>query len=196
MASSTEATQSAQPERPGTQDGVSQEFTIIAKIKPGHADALREEITGYRTPAATEARRAAFEEIGTLHFGRQVIFDNGMKFLFATEFDGTWDAYIDDFAALPMEEGLDRVFSHLEGFPSIKNPSVKEWLTANQESALYFFSSYPGLTVRQIWKDQRVNEAFQAVLDAPKFREVLDNPASAELRATPAFQKLLDKAAG
>jgi hypothetical protein len=196
MTASTEATQSAQPERPGTTDGVSQEFTIIAKIKPGHADALREEITGYRTPAATAARRAAFEEIGTLHFGRQVIFDNGTQFLFATEFDGTWDAYIDDFAALPMAEGLDRVFSHLEGFPGIKNPSVKEWLTANQESALYFFSSYPGLTVRQIWKDQRVNEAFQAVLDAPEFRALLDNPASAALRATPAFQKLLDEAAG
>jgi hypothetical protein len=131
-----------------------------------------------------------------LHFGRQVIFDNGARFLFATEFDGTWDAYIDDFAALPMAEGLDRVFSHLEGFPGIKNPSVKEWLTANQESALYFFSSYPDLTVRQIWKDQEVNEAFQEVLDTPEFRELLDNPAAAALVAAPAFQKLLDKAAG
>jgi hypothetical protein len=196
MASPTEAAQSAQPARPGTKDGVSQEFTIIAKIKPGHADALREEITGYRTPAATEARRAAFEEIGTLHFGRQVIFDNGTRFLFATEFDGTWDAYIDDFAALPMAEGLDRVFSHLEGFPGIKNPSVKEWLTVNQESALYFFSSYPGLTVKQIWKDQEVNEAFQEVLDTPEFRAALDNPANSALVASPAFKKLLDKAAG
>ena len=50
--------------------------------------------------------------------------------------------------------------------------------------------------MQQIWKDQRVNEAFQAVLDTPEFRAALDNPANAALLATPAFQKLLDVAAG
>jgi hypothetical protein len=34
------------------------------------------------------------------------------------------------------------------------------------------------------------------VLDTPEFRELLDNPATKALRATPAFQKLLDEAAG
>jgi hypothetical protein len=62
--------------------------------------------------------------------------------------------------------------------------------------AMTFISAYPDLTTKQILKDQRVNEAFQAVLDSPEFREILDNPASAALRATPAFQKLLDEAAG
>jgi hypothetical protein len=196
MTASTEATHAAQPERPGKSDGVCSEFTIIANIKQGHADALREEITGYQSAEATAARRAAFKAIATLHDGRQVIFDNGRRFLFATVFDGSWDNYIDDFGALSLAEGLDRVFSHCEGYPGIKDPSVKDWLSANQESALYFFSSYPDLTVKQIWKDQRVNEAFQEVLDTPEFRELLDNPATAAVRATPAFQKLLDEAAG
>ncbi|MCW2722281.1 MAG: hypothetical protein JWR81_6103, partial [Pseudonocardia sp.] len=52
------------------------------------------------------------------------------------------------------------------------------------------------LTVKQIWKDQRVNEAFQAVLDAPEFRAALEDPANAALVGTPAFQKLLDEASG
>jgi hypothetical protein len=34
------------------------------------------------------------------------------------------------------------------------------------------------------------------VLDTPEFQAALDNPANAALRATPAFQKLLDEAAG
>jgi hypothetical protein len=197
MTETTEAAQSAQPERPGKRDGVCGEFTIIANIKPGHADALREEIAGYQTGSGSpEARRAAFEQVGTLHDGRQIIFDNGARFLFATVYDGSWDAYIDDFAALPLAEGLDRIFSHCEGFPGIKDPSVKDWLNANQVSALYFFSGYPDLTVKQIWKDQEVNEAFQEVLDTPEFREALDNPANSALVASPAFQRLLDKAAG
>jgi hypothetical protein len=198
MASATEATQSAQPERPGTRDGVANEFLILADLKPGHADALREEITGYQTAEATAARRAAFQEIATLHDARHVILDDGTRFLFASVFDGSWDAYIDDFGSLSLAEGLDRIFSHCEGFPGIKDPSVKEWLVAHQVPALFFFSGYPDLTVKQIWKDQEVNEAFQEVLDTPEFREVLDldHPATAALRATPAFQRLLDKAAG
>ena len=116
--------------------------------------------------------------------------------MFASVFDGSWDTYIDDFATTVVGENFGKLFAHTEGFPGIKDPNVKEWFVAHQEPALDFVSSYPDLTTKQIWKDQRVNEAFQAVLDAPEFRALLDNPASAELRATPAFQKLLDEAAG
>jgi hypothetical protein len=175
---------------------VANEFLILANVKPGHADALREEITGYQTAEATAARRAAFQEIATLHDARHVILDDGTRFLFASVFDGSWDAYIDDFGALSLAEGLDRIFFHCEGFPGIKDPGVKEWLVAHQVPALFFFSGYPDLTVKQIWKDQEVNEAFQDVLDSPEFREALDNPANSALVASPAFRKLLDKAAG
>jgi hypothetical protein len=75
------------------------------------------------------------------------------------------------------------------------DPGVKDWFVAHQ-AALIFLSSYPDLTVKQIWKDQRVNEAFQAVLDTPEFRAALEDPASAALVATPAFQELLDEASG
>lgn len=39
-----------------------------------------------------------------------------------------------------------------------------------------------------------MDEAFQDVLDTDEFRAALDNPANAELVATPAFQKLLAEA--
>lgn len=39
-----------------------------------------------------------------------------------------------------------------------------------------------------------MDDAFQEVLDTPEFRSALDNPANAELVATPAFQKLLEEA--
>ena len=73
---------------------------------------------------------------------------------------------------------------------------IQDWFVAHQEPALNFTPSYPDLTVKQIWKDQEVNEAFQEVLDTPEFRAALDDPANKELLATPAFQKLLDKATG
>ncbi|HTF51199.1 MAG TPA: hypothetical protein VK735_27475 [Pseudonocardia sp.] len=195
MAKATEATQPAQPERPGMTDGNSSEFTVFCKIKPDHADALREVLAAITMNAPAQAK-AAMRQIGTLHDARHVIFDNDTRLMFASRFDGTWDTYIDDFAATVVGSNFDKVFGHTEGFPGIKDPNVKDWFVSQQAPALVFATSYPDLTVQQIWKDQRVNEAFQEVLDSPEFREALDNPATKALRGTPAFQTLLDEAAG
>jgi hypothetical protein len=190
----TDTTQTAQPERPGLTDGVCGEFTVMNTIKPGQADALRELLASIMTGAS--GNRDAIREIGTLHTARHVIFDNDTRYLFASVFDGSWDTYIDDFAATAVGANFEKVWSHTEGFPGITDPNIKEWFVAHQAPASAFASAYPDLTVKQIWKDQRVNEAFQEVLDTPEFREALDNPALAALRATPAFQKLLNEASG
>jgi hypothetical protein len=194
MAVKTEANQSAQPQRPGSKDGVASEFTVLCKIKPGQAEALREQIT--RNLTEGDARvRGALQEIGTLHDARYAMVDNDTVLLFASVFDGSWDTYIDDFGTTAIGGNFDIIFSHCEEFPGIKDPGVKDWFVARQAPALGFVSSYPDLTTKQIWKDQRVNEAFQAVLDTPEFRAMLDDPANAARVATPAFQKLLDEAA-
>jgi hypothetical protein len=192
MATPTEATQSAQPKRPGMTDGVCGEFTVFTDIKPGHADALREELANIMSGVRKD--RSVLYEIGTLHEGRHVIFDQDTRYMFASTFDGSWDAYIDDFAQTVVGTHFDRAFGHSEGFPGVKDPDVKEWFVAHQAPANVFATAYPDLTVKQIWKDQRVNEAFQEVLDTPEFQAALENPANAELLATPAFQKLLDVA--
>ena len=195
MTATTGAAQSAQPERPGRSDGVCNEFTVFTKIKPGHADALREDLAAMADAAADENVHAALRQIGTLHDARHVIFDNDTRFMFASVFDGSWDTYIDDFAKTVVGARFDKVFSHSEGFPGVKDPGAKDWFVAHQEPAGVFVSAYPDLTVQQIYKDHRVDEAFEAVLDTAEFRAALENPANAELVATPAFQKLLEEAA-
>jgi hypothetical protein len=194
MASATEATQSAQPQRPSRTDGVCSEFTVLPTIKQGHAAALREDLTKVGSDDAT--RRAVLKEIGTLHTARWVMFDNDTRFLFASVFDGSWDNYIDDFGASSIGPLFDELFGHCEGYPGMTSPKIKEWFESVQVPAFVFTSAYPDLTTQQIWKDQEVNEAFQAVLDSPEFRAALDNPANKGLVATPAFQKLLEVAAG
>jgi hypothetical protein len=191
---STKTGQSTQPERPGMTDGVASEFTVMTTIKPGHADQLRQLLA--KIKSVFDVDRSPLDEIGTLHDARYVIFDDDKQFLFASAFDGSWDTYIDDFATTRVADNFDKIFSHMEGFPGIADPNIKDWFVAHQAPALIFLSSYPALTVKQIWKDQRVNEAFQAVLDTPEFRAALDDPANAALVGTPAFQKLLDEASG
>src|SRR5690349_14754676 len=98
MTATTGAAHSAQPKRPGRSDGVCNEFTVFTKIKPGHADALREDLAAMADAADDEKVHAAVRQIGTLHDARHVIFDNDTRFMFASVFDGSWDTYIDDFA--------------------------------------------------------------------------------------------------
>ncbi|AVH60412.1 hypothetical protein C4B68_36675 [Streptomyces dengpaensis] len=195
MTATPGATQPAYPEHPGRTDGVCNEFTVFTKIKPGEADALREDLAALADAADDERVHAAVRQIGTLHDARHVIFDNDTRFMFASVFDGSWDTYIDDFAKTVVGARFDQVFSHSEGFPGVSDPGVKDWFLAHQEPAGVFVSAYPDLTVQQIFKDQRVDKAFQEVLDTAEFRAALDNPANAELVATPAFQKLLGEAA-
>ncbi|MFR9790679.1 hypothetical protein ACL07V_18795 [Streptomyces sp. MB22_4] len=155
---------------------------------------MRDDLAAMADAAADEKVHAALSQIGTLHDARHVIFDDDTRFMFASVFDGSWDTYIDDFARTVVGARFDKVFSHSEGFPGIKDPGVKDWFLAHQEPAGVFVSAYPDLTVQQIYKDHRVDEAFQEVLDTPEFRAALGNPANAELVATPAFQKLLEEA--
>jgi hypothetical protein len=196
VATTTDATQSAQPERPGRHDGVIGEFAVIAKIKPGQAPALREALAQIDRPERDESRRAALRDIGTLHTARWVLIDDDTRFMFVSEFDGSWDTYIDDFATTDIANVFSDIFAFAEGFPGIADANVKDWFVAHQAPAASFIASYPDLTTKQILKDQRVNEAFQAVLDSPEFAAALKEPANAALLATPAFQKLLDEAAG
>ncbi|MFD7606687.1 hypothetical protein ACFWAN_40665 [Streptomyces mirabilis] len=156
---------------------------------------MREDLVALADAAASENVHAAVRQIGTLHDARHVIFDNDTRFMFASVFDGSWDTYIDDVAQTVVGARFDKVFSHSEGFPGVTAPGVKDWFVAQQEPAEAFVSAYPDLTVQQIYKDHRVEEAFEALLDTAEFRAALDNPANAELPATPAFQKLLEEAA-
>jgi hypothetical protein len=124
--------------------------------------------------------------------------DNDTRYMLITVFDGDWDAYIGDFAASPFFATVfNEGYPVFEGWPEggMSNPAVVDWFAANSLTSVAFNSSYPDLTVQQIWKNQRLNEAFQAVLDSPQFQAALNDPANADLVATPAFQQLLDEAA-
>jgi hypothetical protein len=173
------------PERLGLKSGVRTEFTIFANVKSGHEKAERETVVrGQQDPHRQEAVRA----IGTLHEARFVLFDSDTRILFCSSFDGTWDKYIDDFAVAdnPVAQSFAEFWSHVEGYPGITDPSVRDWLTAHQYEAIAYDSSYPEPTVKQIWKALELQHAFQQVLDHPEAEQALKHPA---------LKPLLDQAA-
>ena len=163
-----------QPKRKGLQSGVTTEFTIFAKVKPGHEKAIREVIERGHYQAI---RDEIVREIGTMHEARYVLFDGDTRLMFCSSFDGTWDKYIDDFATTYIGNVFDAVWLHCEGFPGIKAPNVKDWFMANAQEAEVYISAYPDATVKQIWKALAVEKAFEQVLDNPEAEQALQAPA-------------------
>ena len=157
--------------------GPTSEFSLFFHVKPGHGAALREALRdlqdtpGYRPGDYGMA-------IATIHEARFVLFDDDTRLAFITSFDGPWDAYMEDFFTsgptlalfdvdLPAHEGYD-------GLPDLA--ALKAFILGAQQTAAAYARNYGG-TVKEIRKAQRVNAAFQQVLDDPEAAEALQHPA-------------------
>src|SRR3954471_10758606 len=167
------------PSRPGIQVGPTSEFSLFFHVKPGHGEALRESLRALQE--APGYRPGDYDlPIATIHEARFVPFDNDTRLLFATSFDGSWDAYMLDFASKPLKL-FDSIFRHVEGYEGLPDlEAVKHFVLSAQRSADGYARNYGG-TVKEIRKAQRVNDAFQRVLDDPAAEEALLHPALAPL---------------
>src|SRR5207237_1677383 len=125
--------------------------------------------------------------IATMHGAMLVLSDDDTRLLFAPSFDGPWDAYMDDFfTSGPTLQLFDAVFQHVEGYEGLPDlAAVKAFVLSGQETAAAYARNYGG-TVKEIRKAERVNKAFQQVLDDPEAEAALQQPA---------LKPLLDEAA-
>ena len=174
----------AEKPSPGLRVESTSEFSLFFRVKPGHESDLRRALralndsVGYR-PGDYDL------PVTTIHEARFVMFDDDSRLLFATSFDGTWDAYMEDFASKPLAL-FDAIFRHVEGYDGAPDvATLKSFILAAQVTSGAYARNYPG-TVKEIRKAERVNRAFQQVLDDPVASEPLQHPA---------LKPLLDEAA-
>ena len=135
-----EATGTQTAGRIGARQGTVSEFTLIFPFAEGGAKRLR------RLLQLMQGNFNLADRVGTVHDMRFVFLDNDTKLLFATAYDGEWDAYIDDFAT-KIPNALDMLLSNLEGFPGMHSPTIKDWLAAHQIAAESWYVAHPDLTV-------------------------------------------------
>jgi hypothetical protein len=172
-------TAATEADRHGLTVGPTSEFSLFFRVRAGHEREIREAITalqnspGYR-PGDYDV------PIAVIHEARFVLFDDDTRLLFATSFDGTWDAYMVDFASKPLQL-FDAIFRHVEGYDGLPDlDAVKQFIASAQVTAAGYARNY-GRTVKEIRKAQRVNDAFQRVLDDPAAEDALQHPALAPL---------------
>ncbi|MEU0267998.1 hypothetical protein [Nocardioides sp. NPDC006303] len=163
--------------QPGLSVGPTSEFSLFFRVKPGEAASLRsallalQDTPGYRPGDYGMA-------IQTIHEARFVLFDDDTRLAFITSFDGPWDAYMEDFfTSGPTLALFDVIFRHVEGYDGLPDvAAVRSFVLGAEQSAAAYARNYGG-TVKEIRKAQRVNSAFQQVLDHPQAAEILEHPA-------------------
>jgi hypothetical protein len=160
------AQDTANPPRPvesagrvGARLGKVSELTIIVPLVPGGAKRLR---TFLRLLHGNLARGG--DKVGSLHDMRFVFLDNDTRLLFATKFDGDWDAYIDDFVT-GIPDYLDIIDSAWEGWPGIRSPGAKDYLIQHQITAEGWYVAFPDLTVAETRRLVQVGKAVEEFLD-------------------------------
>jgi hypothetical protein len=146
--------------RPGLKLGQAHELTLISPLKPGGAERMRQLFKD----GFTAERQQNTDRIGTVHDLRFVIFDDDSRVIFASTYDGDWDAYIDDFGTKIPDE-IDLLFHECVDYPGARSPSFKDWIVKLQVTAVAFYSAYPDASVREVWKARRIKRDFDDLLD-------------------------------
>jgi hypothetical protein len=143
--------------RAGSRQGTVSELTVIAPFAPGGAKRLH---------ALLQLLKGSFDagRVGTVHDMRFVFLDNDTKLLFASAYDGGWDAYLDDFAT-KIPDSLDIIFSAFEGWPGIRSPRVKDWIAKHQITSEGWYVAHPDLTVAETGRVKRIGKAVDELLD-------------------------------
>ena len=168
--------------RPGLNVGSTSEFSLFFRVRPGEAAALREDLAALQqTPGYRPGDYGIVIE--TIHEARFVLFEDDTRLAFVTSFDGPWAAYMDDFfTSGPTLALFDAIFRHVEGYDGIPDlATMHAFILGAEETAAAYARNYGG-TVKEIRKAQRVNEAFQRMLDHPQAAEALQHPAMQQLR--------------
>ncbi len=130
--------------------GVVTELTLITPILPGKADELAAILKKIQLNPS-----AVIGDISTIHFARWVIIDDGARLLFTSNFDGTWQSYLNDFT-IKIPDGLDRIWGHCVDYPGTKQfDRFCAWVDKYQVVTTCFYPAYPNFTVNDIKKALR-----------------------------------------
>jgi len=100
----------------------------------------------------------------TIHFAHWVFVDKGNRLLFLSNFDGSWESYLDDFTE-KASVGVNIAWAQCIGFPksffvigegSKRGGQFKNWARHSMTETLFWYSAYPELSVGMIHRNNRL----------------------------------------
>jgi hypothetical protein len=128
------------------------ELTLVTVVQPGGADSVRAVLAAIDSYAKRLAPPGSLIGVSTIHFVRWLLIDDARRLVLLSDYDNSWESYIDEFAELILS-GLDAIWGTSYGYPpdgARDVPALKRFLRAHQVRADVFYSAYPEDTVLNI----------------------------------------------
>ena len=128
------------------------ELTLVTVVRPGSANRVRAVLAAIDSYAKRLAPPGSLIGVSTIHFVRWLLIDDARRLVLLSDYDNSWESYIDEFAELILS-GLDAIWETSLGYPpdgARDVPALKRFLRAQQVRADVFYSAYPDDTVLNI----------------------------------------------
>jgi hypothetical protein len=119
--------------------------------------------------------------IPSIHYAHWSMIDKGRRLLFVSNFDGSWENYLDDFID-KASFGLTAIWSNTKEFPRTlllfwqgakDGDRFKAWTRDKQFYTNVWYSAYPSLTVETVDNNSAIREQLFTSLDETATREWL-----------------------
>jgi Dyp-type peroxidase family len=110
------------------------------------------------------------DKIGTIHFARWLRLPGTDRLVFLSNYDGSWQSYLEDFIAR-LREGLTSVWSNTRDFPKTANliaggagdgARFKRWARRQQVPTRFWYSAYRRLSTDRIRTHAAIRHGFAA----------------------------------
>jgi hypothetical protein len=152
---------------------VSNQYTAIGTVKPGLF--RRWLVTVLLVLIEYTCRhvftRGFLARVQTIHFAFWAFLDNKCRLIFTSNYDGGHEAYMDDFIN-KVAWGLNLAFSHGVGWPRTRwlvargariEDKFKRYQRRHQVPTEVWYKAYPGLTLADLKRNQRIREGLERV---------------------------------
>jgi deferrochelatase/peroxidase EfeB len=123
--------------------------------------------------AAAKFYRPGFlSDIGTIHFARWVTTPGGPDVLFFSNYDSSWESYLEDFITR-AHAGLTAIWSNSVGFPRSENliqrgatdgERFKRYARQSMVPTRFWYSAYPALTTTIIRSNAEVRRGLSGTM--------------------------------
>lgn len=131
------------------------QLTLVTPLDPAKVERVRAVMAAIDGFAMRLTPPGSLVGIATIHFVRWILIDNGRRLMMVSDYDGSWESYIDEFAEMILS-GLEAIWENAIGFPpdgARDLPAFKRFLRNHQVPSDAFYSAYPEETVLNLRDD-------------------------------------------
>jgi len=145
---------------------VQNHLASMVLVKPGmlRGFLIRAALRALKFVVPLKAWNGYLGSMRTIHFAHWTLVGNSGRLLFLSNFDGSWQSYLDDFVD-KAHRGLTLAWGNCVGFPRTEDlvrqgaahgTEFKAWARQSQTQNILWYSAYPTHTVNQIIRNTSI----------------------------------------